>query len=66
MRVSKFFSHSVFDDFRVDAGHSIDSMRSHNAQVCHVDFLDVPFLDQGHAAQAVNIFRVKLADALDG
>lgn len=58
--------HSVFDDFRVDAGHSVDSMRSHNAQMSHVDFLDVPFLDQGHSAQAVNISRVNLGDALEG
>lgn len=66
MRVNWFFLHSVFDDFRVDAGHSVDSMRSHNAQVGHVDFLDIPFLDQGHSAHAVNISRVKLGDALEG
>lgn len=64
MRVNWFFLHSVFDDLRVDAGHSIDSMRSHNAQVSHVDFLDIPFLDKGHSAQTVNISRVKLGDAL--
>lgn len=58
--------HSVLDDVRVDTGHSVDSMRSHNAQVSHVDFLDIPFLDQGHSAHAVNISRVKLADALQG
>ena len=50
----------------MDAGHSVYSMRSHNAQVSHVDFLDVPFLDQGHSAQAVNISRVQLGDALGG
>lgn len=60
------FLHCVFDDFRVDAGHSVDSMRSHNAEVSHVDLLDVPFFDQGHSAQAVKVSRVKLGDALEG
>lgn len=66
MGVNWFVLHSVFDDFRVDAGHSVDRMRSHDAQVSHVDFLDVSFLYQGHSAQAVDISRVKVADALEG
>lgn len=58
--------HGVFDDFGVEAGHSVDSMRSHNAQVGHVDLLVVPFLDQGHSAQAVKISGEKLGNALEG
>lgn len=56
--------HGVFNDLRVDASHSVDSVRSHNAQMSHVDFLRVSFLDQGHSAQAVVISRVELIDAL--
>lgn len=66
MRVNWFFLHSVFDNFRMDAGHSVDSMRSHNAQVSHVDFLNIPLLNQGHSAHTVNISWVKLGDALEG
>ena len=50
----------------MDAGHSVDSVRSHNAQVRHVDFLAVHFLDQGHPPQAVQVSRVKLANTLKG
>lgn len=56
--------HCVFDYFRVDASHSVYSVRSHNAQMSHVDFLCVSFLNQGHPAQAVVISRVELTDAL--
>lgn len=58
--------HGVFDDFRVDPSHSVDSVRSHNAQMGHVDFLCASFLDQGHSAQTVIISRVELTDALEG
>lgn len=56
--------HSVLDNFGVDLGHSVDSMRSHDAQVGHVNLLHVSFLDQGHAAQALHIAWVQLGDAL--
>ena len=48
----------------MDTSYSIDSMRSHNAQMSHVDFLDIPFLDQRHPAHAVRIIRVNLSYAL--
>lgn len=57
--------HSVFNDFRVDAGHAIDSMRAHNAQVGHVDLLNISLLNQGHPAHTINVSRVKFADALE-
>lgn len=56
--------HRVFDDLRVDTGHSIDGVRANDAQVGHVDLLLFTLLDQGHAAQAVIIARVELGDAL--
>lgn len=57
--------HGVFDDVRVDASHAVDRVRSHDAQMSHVDFLCVSFLDQGHSAQAVVISGVELVDALE-
>lgn len=57
--------HSVFNDFRVDAGHSVHGVRSHNAEVSHVDFLLAAFFDQGHPAQAVVVSGIKLTDALE-
>lgn len=50
----------------MDAGHSVDGVRPHDAQMSHVDFLSVSFLNQGHSAQTVVISRVELADALEG
>lgn len=61
---SGFFLHCAFDDLRVDPGHSIHSVRAHNAQVSHVDLLHVSFLNQGHAAQTVDVPRVQFGDAL--
>lgn len=50
----------------MDASHSVDRVRSHNAQMSHVDLLGVSFLDQGHSAQALVVSGVELADALEG
>lgn len=58
--------HSAFDDFRVDASHSVDGVRPHNAQMSHVDSFSITLLDQGHSAQTVVISRVELTDALEG
>lgn len=58
------FLHSGFDDVRVDAGHSVDSMGSNNAQMGHVDLLLVSFLNQRHAAQTIVVPREDLSDAL--
>lgn len=58
--------HGAFDDFRVDASHSVDGVRPHDAQMSHVDFFSITLLDQGHSAQTVVISRVELTDALEG
>lgn len=50
----------------MDASHSVDGVRPHDAQMSHVDFLSAAFLDQGHSAQTVVVSRVELTDALEG
>lgn len=48
----------------MDAGHSVDGVGAHDAQVGHVDLLLVALLHQGHAAQTVMVPRVKVSNAL--
>lgn len=59
-QISVYFkhTHSSFEDVRVDLGHAVDSMGTHDAQVGHVDPLLSTFLNERHAAQAVIITRV--------
>lgn len=56
--------HCVFDDLRVNAGHSVHGVGPDDAQVSHVDFLDGALLDQGHSAETVKVSGEELADAL--
>lgn len=60
----QFILHCVFDDLRVNASHSVDGVSSHNAQVSHVDLLDVTFFDQGHTPKAVKVAGVDLTNTL--
>lgn len=53
-------------DVRVDLGDAVDSVGAHNAEVCHVDPLDPPFLDQGHSPQAVDVLGEQRRDPLRG
>lgn len=48
-------SHCVLHDVRVDAGHTIDSVRADHTEVCHVDTLAVSFLNHRHPSETVNV-----------
>lgn len=57
-------SHLSLDDVGVYLSNSIDSVRSHNAQVCHVDPLAPIFFNQGHCPQLLHVFGVQSRDSL--
>lgn len=56
--------HSSFEDVRVDLGHAVDSMRTHNAQMSHVDPLLSALLNERHAAQTIIITRILRSNSL--
>lgn len=56
--------HSSFEDVRVNLGHAVDSMRSHDTQMGHVDPLLSTLLDEGHTAQTVTITRELSSNSL--
>jgi len=58
--------HSSFEDVRVNTGHSVDSVGTHNAQMGHVDPLLTALLDEGHAAQTLVVTGEVSGDSLKG
>lgn len=60
----KKVSHLSLDDVGVDLGDSVDGVRSHDAQVRHVDPLAPVLLDQGHLPQLVHVVWVEGSDFL--
>ena len=38
--------HGFLEDLRMDASHTVDSVRASNAQVCHVDAFHCSFLHE--------------------
>ena len=58
--------HVSFNDLGVYLGYSVDSMRSHNAQVSHVDSLTAVFFNQRHSPDSVPVLRKLGCNILQG
>ncbi len=54
----------MFDDFRMNVRHSVDSVRAHDTQMRHVDSFFAIFFDQGHTSHPVQITGIFPYDLL--